>query len=73
MYPDLMNTVLSPIESEFSTPEEAQAYDRWFRVQVEASIADVSQSIPHDQVMAEMRSLLEEKRKLASSKVVTPD
>ena len=45
-------TKLTPIESEFATTEEAEAYDAWFRAQVEASLADPRPGIPHDQVMA---------------------
>lgn len=53
-----MNAVLSPIESEFATAEEAAAYDRWFRDQVQEAIDDPRPSIPHDQVMAEMRAII---------------
>lgn len=60
-----MNAVLSPIESEFATSEEAAAYDRWFRAQVQEAIDDPRPSIPHDQVMARMRAIIEEKRKTA--------
>lgn len=28
-----MNAILSPIESEHATTEEAAAYDRWFRAE----------------------------------------
>lgn len=52
---------LSPIVSEFETEEEAEAYDRWFRAKVEASLADPRPGIPHDEVMAEMRKLIAEK------------
>jgi len=55
-----MNTKLSPIESEFATVEEAEAYDRWFRAKVQASIDDTRPSIPHDQVMAEMDAIITE-------------
>jgi hypothetical protein len=58
-----MNAVLSPIESEFATAEEAVAYDTWFRDQVQKAIADPGQSIPHDQVMADMRAIIAVKRK----------
>jgi len=58
-----MNAVLSPIESEFATAEEAAAYDTWFRDQVQKAIADPRPSIPHDQVMAEMRAIIAAKRK----------
>lgn len=52
-------TKLTPIESEFATTEEAEAYDAWFRAQVGASLADPRPSIPHDQVMAELRAIIE--------------
>lgn len=58
-----MNAELSPIVSEFETEEQAASYDRWFRAKVQASLDDPRPSIPHDQVMAEMRALLEAKRK----------
>jgi hypothetical protein len=53
---------LSPIESEFATTEEAEAYDAWLRAQVEASSADPRPSIPHDQVMAELRARIEARK-----------
>jgi hypothetical protein len=58
-----MSIPLSPIVSEFETEEQAASYDRWFRAKVRASIDDPRPSIPHDQVMAEMRALIESKRK----------
>ncbi len=58
-------TELSPIESEFATTEEAEAYDVWFRAKVEKSLADTRPPIPHDQVMAEMRDLIDRRRKKA--------
>ena len=57
-----MNAALSPIESEFSSVEESRAYDQWFREQVASSLADSRTNIPHDVVMAEMRSMIESKR-----------
>jgi hypothetical protein len=57
---------LSPIESEFATTEEAEAYDAWFRAKVEKSLASTEPRIPHDQVMAEMRELLRKKRDAAA-------
>lgn len=53
---------LSPIESEFATTEEAEAYDVWFRAKVEKALASTKPRIPHDQVMAEMRAIIEEER-----------
>lgn len=58
-----MNTVLSPIESEFATTEEADAYQCWFRCKVQESLNDQRSNIPHDVVMAEMRLLLADKHK----------
>jgi hypothetical protein len=55
----------SPIKSEFATAAEAEAYDQWFRTQVQEAIDDPRPSIPHDQVMAEMRALIASKREKA--------
>ena len=52
---------LDPIVSEFETEEEAEAYDRWFRAKVEASLADTRPGIPHDQVIAEIDAIIAEK------------
>ena len=65
-----MNTKLSPIESEFATTEEAEAYDRWFRAKVQESLDDSSPLIPHDQVMAEMQELLDAKRREHAARTV---
>jgi len=54
---------LDPLISEFDRAEEAEAYDLWFRAEVQAAIDDPRPSIPHDQVMAEMHELIEAKRK----------
>ena len=58
-----MSAVLSPIVSEFETQEEADAYDAWFRTKVQKSLDSKSPRIPHDQVKAEIRALLETRRK----------
>ncbi len=55
-----MSATLSPIESEFTTADEAQAYERWFRAQVQASLDDPRPSVPHDQVMAEIDQIIAE-------------
>ena len=57
---------LSPIESEFATTEEAEAHDAWVRAKIEKSLASTEPSIPHDEVMAEMRALIEAKRNAAA-------
>ena len=44
-------TKLDPIVSEFATQEEADAYDKWFRAEVEAALKEEGPGIPHDEVM----------------------
>lgn len=56
-------TAHSKIESEFATPEDAEAHDAWFRAKVQAALDDDGPTIPHEQVMAEMRALIEEKKR----------
>ena len=55
-------TALTPIESEFATTEEAAAYDAWFRAKVEKAMASKEPGIPNDQVMAEMREIIDHHR-----------
>lgn len=50
---------LDPIVSEFETEEDEAAYDAWFRAQVEAALASTEPDIPHEQVMAEMRAIID--------------
>ena len=57
-YIDAM-TEFSPVESEFATSEDAAAHDAWFRAKVEQAMASKEPGIPHDQVMAEMRAIIE--------------
>lgn len=52
-------TKLSPIESEFATSEEAEAHDAWFRAKVEKAMASREPGVPHEEVMAEMRAIIE--------------
>ena len=52
---------LDPIVSEFATEEEAAAYDVWFRAQVEAALKEKGPGIPHDEVMAMARKVIEER------------
>ena len=53
---------LDPIESEFASSEEAEAYDVWFRAKVERSLANPGPGIPHDEVMARMRTVIDKHR-----------
>jgi len=52
---------------EFETQEQADSYDRWFKAKVEAAMSCTKPRIPQDQVMDEIRSRLEAKRKLHSA------
>jgi hypothetical protein len=54
---------LSPIDSEFTSVEAAEQYDRWYRAKVQASIADPRSQVPHDEVMSELRERIEAKRR----------
>jgi hypothetical protein len=50
-----MNTVLSPIVSEFETQEAADSYDLWFRAKVQQALDDTRPGIPHDEVARRMQ------------------
>lgn len=49
---------LDPIVSEFETKEEADAYDLWFRQQVQEALDNPGTLTPHDAVMAEMDEVI---------------
>lgn len=51
----------------FETQEQAASYDRWFRAKVQAALDDPGPGVPHDQVMADMRALIESKRNTHSA------
>lgn len=51
-----------PPVPEFNDEEQAASHDRWFRAKVKASLDDPRPNIPHEQVMADMRALIESKR-----------
>lgn len=55
-----MSAVLSSLVSEFETVEQEASYTRWLHARVSASLDDAAPSVPHDQVMAELDTLLEE-------------
>ena len=55
-------TKLTPIESEFATTEEAEAYEAWFRAKVEARLASKNPRIPHDEVMARMQRIIDRRK-----------
>ncbi|WP_416463535.1 stability determinant [Sphingomonas sp. VDB2] len=56
-------TKLTPIESEFATTEDAEAYDAWFRAEVEAAMASNEPDIPHDEAMARMQAIIDRRKK----------
>jgi hypothetical protein len=57
-----MNAVLDPIVSEFETQEQADSYDRWFRVKVEQSLAKANDPLTPryttDEVMRRMDKII---------------
>ncbi|NWE70449.1 stability determinant [Pseudomonas gingeri] len=57
-----MSTRLSPVVSEFETEEQAASYDRWFRAKVQTSLDNPGPGIPHDQAMALVQAVLDERR-----------
>ena len=57
-----MNAVLSPMVSEFETQEQEASYTQWLRDKYAANLADTRPNIPHDEVMAKARALLDQKK-----------
>jgi hypothetical protein len=53
---------LTPIESEFATTQEAEAYDAWFRAEVEAAMASDEPDVPHDEAMARMQAIIDRRK-----------
>jgi hypothetical protein len=53
---------LDPIEPEFASTEEAEAYDAWFRAKVERSLANPGPGIPHDEAMARVKAVIDKRR-----------
>jgi hypothetical protein len=54
-----MNAVLSPLVSEFATSEQEADYNAWLNAKIEKSLKDTRPNVPHDEVMAHMRALLQ--------------
>ena len=57
-----MSTVLDPLVSEFDTEAAAQDYDRWFRAKVQEAIDSKSPRLPHDEAVALVRALIEQRK-----------
>jgi len=53
-----MSTLPTPDHDGFASAEEAEAYDRWFRAKVQASMDDPHPGIPHEVVMAEVLAII---------------
>ena len=53
---------LDPIISEFATCEKAAAYDTLFRAKEEASMTSTTPRVPHDEVMAMARAVMDQHR-----------
>ena len=53
----------SPRVSEFGTPEEAAAYEKWLAEKVAASLADGRPGAAHDEAMARGRKIIERSRR----------
>ena len=49
----------SPLTSEFGSAEEEAGYLEWVKKKVEASLNDGKPTVPHDEVMAEMRAIID--------------
>lgn len=58
-----MSTKFSPLVSEFESEEQEASYNAWLSEKVKASLDDPRPSLPHDEVMVEMRDLIESKLK----------
>lgn len=51
---------LDPRVSEFDTEAEAESHDRWLREQVRRGLADDRPPVPHDEVMAQMETIIDQ-------------
>lgn len=55
-------TTFDPMLSIFDSAEEEADYTAWLRAKLQASLDDPRPSIPHEQVMADMRERLEQRK-----------
>lgn len=55
-------TKFDPMLSVFDSAEEEADYTAWLRAKLQASLDDPRPSIPHEQVMADMRERLEQRK-----------
>ena len=52
----------SPIVSEFETPEQAAAYEKWLNEKVAKSLADGRPSVAHDEAMGQAHAIIQAKK-----------
>lgn len=52
----------SPIVSEFDSPEQAAAYEKWLNEKVAKSLADERPSVAHDEAMGQARAIIKTKK-----------
>jgi hypothetical protein len=57
-----MSVILSPLVSEFETLEQEARHTAWLNDKVQRALSDARPLVPHDQVMAEARALLDSKK-----------
>jgi len=62
-----MNAILSPMVSEFETEQQEISYTQWLREKYAANLADLRPNIPHDEVMAKARVLLDQKKAIRAA------
>ena len=55
-------TKFDPMLSVFDSEEEEADYTAWLRAKLQASLDDPRPAIPHEQVMADMRERLEQRK-----------
>ncbi|ENN92970.1 type II toxin-antitoxin system RelB family antitoxin [Bartonella vinsonii] len=55
-----MKSTLSPFFSEFETIEQENSYTTWFREKAAMSLANPYPALAHDEVMAEMETIIEQ-------------
>ncbi len=52
---------LSPLESEFETVEQAEAYLRWLEAKIDSARADGRRHVGHDEAMERVRAIIKAK------------
>ncbi|SAK92084.1 hypothetical protein AWB76_06759 [Caballeronia temeraria] len=62
------NIWTEPAVSGHDTKEEAEAYDEWFRKEVQLALDEEGEDIPHDEVVATLRARAAERRKARNAR-----